>query len=399
MKTTSRLIARLSILASSAFLLCSPFTARAADHGDSPSSANNQTADLADAYLFLDPNDNHRAVLGVTFRGFIVPGEAVNFGAFDPDVHFQVQIENTGDARPDRLITVSFSPRTGASDPQTATVTLPNGRRFHAPTTVSTLAAAPPPPTLSLDQPSGTLFFAGEIDDPFFFDIPGFARFVASIRAGSPNPALLQRGRDTFAGYNVMSFVMSLPATMLQGSSAEVGVSVAALRLIKSGGSTGKGKGRGNRRFEQIDREGNPAINVVAVPFPRKDAYNDATPQDDARGEFAPDIIGTLRSLGTDDASIGILASIAVARGDYLRMRLNVANNGPGGGTNPEAAFPNGRRPGDDVVDTLLFLVANRNPLSDNANANDVPFRSEFPFFAPPQQPRDAGVIDDNTRN
>jgi hypothetical protein len=28
-----------------------------------------------------------------------------------------------------------------------------------------------------------------------------------------------------------------------------------------------------------------------------------------------------------------------------------------------------------------------------------VPLGSNFPFFAPPQQPRSTGVIDDNTRN
>jgi len=32
-------------------------------------------------------------------------------------------------------------------------------------------------------------------------------------------------------------------------------------------------------------------------------------------------------------------------------------------------------------------------------NANDVPFRNSFPFFAPTHQPLDSGVIDDNTRN
>ncbi|MDQ6656083.1 MAG: hypothetical protein M3Y80_09750, partial [Verrucomicrobiota bacterium] len=42
--------------------------ARAADHGDSPSSANNASADLADLYFFLDPNDNTKAVIAGTMR-------------------------------------------------------------------------------------------------------------------------------------------------------------------------------------------------------------------------------------------------------------------------------------------------------------------------------------------
>ena len=57
-----------------------------------------------------------------------------------------------------------------------------------------------------------------------------------------------------------------------------------------------------------------------------------------------------------------------------------------------------GRRLADDTIDTLLFFIANQNPLSDNVNASDVPPRDLFPFFGHPQQPRDSGV-DDNTRN
>jgi hypothetical protein len=51
------------------------------------------------------------------------------------------------------------------------------------------------------------------------------------------------------------------------------------------------------------------------------------------------------------------------------------------------------------VIDTTLFLVANRTTLGDGVDGNDVPLRDEFPFVAPPQASRPSGVIDDNTRN
>jgi hypothetical protein len=143
---------------------------------------------------------------------------------------------------------------------------------------------------------------------------------------------------------------------------------------------------------------GNPAINVALIPFPRKDAYNFSSPLDDSNGKFAGDIVGTLKALGTNDTNIGILASVAVTRGDFLRIDTAVANSGSGGGNNAGAGFPNGRRPQDDVIDTLLFFIANQNTLGDNVNANDVAFRNTFPFLAPPQQPRASGT-DDNTRN
>ena len=62
--------------------------------------------------------------------------------------------------------------------------------------------------------------------------------------------------------------------------------------------------------------------------------------------------------------------------------------------------YPNGRRPADDVIDTILFLVTNEAlTTGDHVNANDVPFRDAFPFFAAPQQPFPPGTVDDNTRN
>jgi len=61
--------------------------------------------------------------------------------------------------------------------------------------------------------------------------------------------------------------------------------------------------------------------------------------------------------------------------------------------------FPNGRRPGDDVVDTLIFFVTNQAiTTGDHVDGNDVAFGSAFPFFAPPHQPLAEGV-DDGTRN
>ncbi|HWP44447.1 MAG TPA: DUF4331 family protein, partial [Blastocatellia bacterium] len=151
--------------------------------------------------------------------------------------------------------------------------------------------------------------------------------------------------------------------------------------------------------FMTIDRMGIPAVNVALIPFARKDEYNFATPLDDARGRFAGDIVATLMALGTDNTNIGILASVAVAKGDFLRLDLSTANSGPGGGNNTGAGFPNGRRLSDDVIDTILFFVANQNTLGDSVNSNDVPFRDTFPFLAPPQQPRAPGTVDDNTRN
>jgi hypothetical protein len=501
---------------------------RAADHGDGPSASNDPACDIGDVFAFLDPNDNTRVVLAMTTRGFLVPSEAVNMAIFDPAVVYRLYLETNGDAIPDATITVTFSPRTSTGVAQTATVTMLRGTTtvftFSASATNPSLNNAPPAPVITTDGASGVSFFAGEVDDPFFFDIPAFSRFVASALAGSPDPTVFNRARDSFAGYNTMSFALSIPATLIASMNNSVGVYGATFRASRHydpsvvnvstrgrvdvgpnvliggfiiagtspkrvivrglgpslaargvsgvlinptltlynasgtalatndnwpdtqaaeimatpyapgdgresaiiatlnpgaytailsgvGGTTGVGlvevfdldAGTPGvvdfRQLHQVDRMGNPAVNVALVPFARKDEYNGATPQDDAAGRFAADIVGTLTALGTSAANINVLAGVAVTNGDYLRLNLGVANSGPGGGNNAGAGFPNGRRLGDDTIDTLLYFITNQSPITDNVNANDVPLTNSFPFFGSAQQPRANGVIDDNTRN
>ena len=88
---------------------------------------------------------------------------------------------------------------------------------------------------------------------------------------------------------------------------------------------------------------GNPAVNVALIPFSRKDEHNFATPEDDAAGQFADDIVATLTALGTNATNIGILASVAVTNGDYLRLNYhNLPMSGRWAVPILERAFPTG---------------------------------------------------------
>jgi hypothetical protein len=374
----------------------------AADHGDAPLTAHDLGADLNDAYMFLDPNDNSKVIMIMTVHGFIVPAEASNFGIFDPAIRYRFELENTGDAKPDAFIDVTFSPRVavnGAPQAQTATINFSgfaNNRSFTAPSTNSSNTAdVAPTPVITTDATTGVSFFAGLTDDPFFFDIPAFGRFVASVRAGTPNPSVFQRGRDSFAGYNTLAIAFSIPVSLLRNGGNQIGLSCDTQRHSPQIYNSRTGEVTGFGRWVNVDREGIPAVNVALVPFNSKNAYNAANTIDDANGRFAPGIISTLDLFGTNATFKAILASVAVNRGDILRLDLTKPNTG----TNPEASFPNGRRLQDDVIDILLTLVNNGNTLGDNVNANDMPFRTTFPFLAPSQQPRVPGTIDDSTRN
>ena len=423
-----------------AFTIGQPI-ARAADHGDAPVPSNNQEIDIADVFFFLDPTDNTQVVLIATIRGFIAPGENNNFGIFDPNVRYHFELENTGDTKADKFIDVTFTPRTGAPAPapappilevpqaQTATIAFTgfkdaNGdkiKKFEGvATTNSSTATTANAQVISPLGTTGIKFFAGMVDDPFFFDIPAFGAFIKSVRDGSPNAGVFARARDSFAGYNIMGIALRIPKALLVGTDTTVvGTAFYAQKQIVQSPSKKDGSIKGTGAFKTLDRMGNPAVNVALIPFSRKNEYNQGTPKSDADLRFGGDILATLAALGTNGANVFpptdnalVLAQVAVLNGDYLRLDTSVPNtetsglNG-GDGDNVEASFPNGRRLHDDTVDILLTLIANGNPfdaittdnLGDNVNGSDPLPQAAFPFLALPNQPFPNGTIDDKTRN
>ncbi|MFN0280276.1 MAG: DUF4331 family protein [Pyrinomonadaceae bacterium] len=407
-KQTNKLSALALIMSLTFFNVFMPLAqVRAADHADATGASEDPVADLGDSFIFLNPNDNTRVVIALTTAGFIVPGEMANLGFFPHLVVYRFEIENTGDSVPDRIIDVTFSQQTSRTVPQTAAIYL-NGIRsgvradFGAPTTVANTAPTPNPFTVTTR--GSVKFFAGMTDDPFYFDIPGFGRFVSSVLAGMPNPTQLERGRDTFAGYNTHTIALEFPVSELAGPAGNIiGLNTLTLRSrntvrMNSGVIVGSGD------FVQVDRAATPGVNVALIPFPRKNEFNAATPVDDANGLFANSIVGTLTALGTNATNIGILASVAVTNGDYLRLNTSTPNTSLGFGerfTTPGyTGFPNGRRLGDDTIDVLLYFITNQTILmGDNTNSNEVPLTGTFPFFGPPNQPFAPGTIDDRTRN
>jgi hypothetical protein len=399
-------------------IVFTPFSnIKAADHAESTSVAKDPGADLGDSFAFLSPNDNSRVVLAMTFDGFLVPSQALNLGYFPPDILYRFEIENNGDAIPDRFIDITFTPQTARNVAQTATIVMSNRRgfrsppfnvRFNAPTTVSNFTPQGAPFVVTRDATSQIDFFAGLTDDPFYFDIVAFGRFNASVAAGMPDPTRFNRSRDSFAGYNIHTIALEVPAHLLRGSADNViGVNAVTLRQRNStrlSGVEGQGQVINSGDFVQVDRAGVPAVNTALIPFPRKNEFNAATTQDDANLRFADSIIGTLTALGTSQANIVILANVAVFKGDFLRLSLTTPNMSQGFGeriTSPNyTGFPNGRRLGDDTIDTLLFFITNGAlTMGDNVNSNEVPLTNTFPFFGRPHQPQENPTVDDRTRN
>ena len=240
--------------------------------------------------------------------------------------------------------------------------------------------------------------------------------------SGNVNPAELDRGRDSFAGYNIMAVALRLPASTLRGlkPGAPTVLGVNAITSRKNERIV-KGDKVGSGAYQQLDRIGVPGVNVAFLPYNMKNAYNGGTTIDDSKGKFFSAIAGTLTALGTNAQNIGTLASVtglppafpipkggALGTGDFLRLQTDKAvkpnpamgGSTAGGGSDASNGFPNGRRLRDDVIDTVLFLVTNGViTAGDHVNASEVPPTDTFPFVAPPTQPFINGVTDDQTRN
>jgi len=306
-----------------------PEALRASDHIDSPSIAQDRAADIADLWAFLDPNDTTQVVLIMSTQGFIVSGEHFGMPIFDHNLRYRFEIENTGDAKPNKFIDVTYSPGLGRQMPQTATIKLPDSQEFTAPTTISTQEYKAPEFVVTTDPASGVKFFGGLADDPFFLDDTGANRLVASALAnpGHPKLSLLSErgGRDTYAGFNTLITAIRVPAAMLRGTGEVIGINAVtqrhAVQTIKANGVI-----EASGDWVTVDRDGNPLVNNGLIPAERKNEYNAASTEDDAAGKFKADIMKSLKAMGTDETHMAMLAKAVVDNGDILRLDLSIAN-------------------------------------------------------------------------
>ena len=220
-KNKKHLLVAFIMLAMFTIQLTIPAPTKASDHIDGPQLANDHASDINDMWFFLDPNDNSKVVMIMTINPFLISSEIIGQAIFDHNVRYRFEIENTGDARPDKFIDVQFTRGLGReTGPQTASVFISdntasfggfrgfggfggffpfsNSRRlFTAPTNVpsqgdDTNDIEPPALNVMTNPSTGISFFAGVTDDPFFLDNTAANRFVlSSVRnPGNPNRAI-----------------------------------------------------------------------------------------------------------------------------------------------------------------------------------------------------------------
>ncbi|MGB5247588.1 MAG: DUF4331 domain-containing protein, partial [Woeseia sp.] len=240
------------------------------------------------------------------------------------------------------------------------------------------------------------------------------------------NPLGPENGEaNTLDDKNVTTLALEVPANCLIGpDSAIIGAwttaSVRQARVINPSPNAGFGAAVNGGAYTQVSRLGAPLVNEVVIGLPDKDKFNHSEPAND--GQFAtyvtnptlPALIEILFDVPAPtlfprtDLVAAFLTGVDglnqppnVVGSEMLRLNTSIAAV-PAGSQNrlgviegDAAGFPNGRRPGDDVVDIALRVVMGKlldpadapvgqAPLTDGAFVDDSFFDTTFPYLVTP---------------
>ncbi len=198
---------------------------RAADHTDSPLAAADQAADIADLYSF---QSGENLVLALTISNAqAAPEIQLGRSILDPEVLYQINIDNDGDAVEDLVIQgfVTGNPTNQVMHlrgPAAPAVTGTSGKIVNGPATNVRVSTGVNP---IIKNAGDMTVFAGVRDDPFFFDLGQFNAIISGQAQAFNDP-----GTDSFAGLNVYAIVIELPISML-GDPSTMSVWASTYRL------------------------------------------------------------------------------------------------------------------------------------------------------------------------
>lgn len=233
--------------------------------------------------------------------------------------------------------------------------------------------------------------FVGQRKDPFVVNL-GETFDLINIKAPATafDPNAEKAAKDSLADKNVTSLELELPiACLTNGSEPVIGAwTTASLRqgrLINPSPKGGAASKEGGA-WTQVSRLGMPLVNEVVIGLKDKDQFNSSKPSGDA--QFAdyvtnptlPALIEVLygakgakapTNFPRNDLVAAFLTGVTgvnkpanVVASEMLRLNTTTpvattqSRLGVIGGDN--AGFPNGRRPGDDVVDIELRVAMGR---------------------------------------
>ncbi|HLW69772.1 MAG TPA: DUF4331 domain-containing protein [Candidatus Binataceae bacterium] len=275
--------------------------------------------------------------------------------------------------------------------------------------------------------------FVGQRKDPFVVNLgETFDLINISNPTGAPNEA-----SDALAGKNVTSIELEVPASCIVQSSTQPiigGWTTASLpekrtvlAKVKKGATTLTQTL--SKKFVEVSRLGNPLVNELVIGLPDKDKWNSSQPIDDPQfltyvtNPTAPALIQALFPSVTaptlfpraDLEAVFLTGLSGLNQPPNVvaseEMRLNTAfavtpfglqsRLGALGGD--DSGYPNGRRPGDDVVDITLQVAmgalinpggfgfgtpsqapSGNLPFTDGAYLDETFFNVAFPYLLTP---------------
>jgi hypothetical protein len=269
--------------------------------------------------------------------------------------------------------------------------------------------------------------FVGQRKDPFAVNLGEIFDLVNLNPVGSSTGS-----PSTIGDKNVTSIALEVPIACLASASDPVigawtTASMRQLAIFNPApqgtvpGSTGAhGPQLAGGAWTQVSRLGMPLVNEVVIGLPDKDRFNSSEPKDD--GQFAnyvtnptlPTLLQVLFNVPAPTAFprtdlvatfltgiSGLNQAKKVTASEMLRLNTSTPplaasqqnNLGVLGGDS--AGFPNGRRPGDDVVDIELRVAmgvllpadqaaAGQLPYTDGTSLAATDFGQTFPYVNPP---------------
>jgi len=304
--------------------------------------------DLTDVYAFTSTQDPGKTILIIDSNPTSAPPPIpapVTGPEFYPGAFYRINIDNDGDNHADVAFTFAFSEVENGKQTGTAWyATGADARRLEPAGEV--LAANIP---VSFDGTARPVL-AGQIrlcaglrSDPFFADVEGALH------------GFVWTGHDDFAGNNVDSIVLEVPADMLGGPVIGIWATVSRYQ---------------DDMLEQLDRGGNPTINPFINPDGEKNLYNSRQPADDVANYLEP-WSAILEKAGGYSPEAARAKALEVLP-DILRYDR----------TKP-AAYPNGRVLTDDVY-SLRFAWLSNGKIPPTGLKPHGNLLADFPYLGPP---------------
>ncbi|MEJ1960502.1 MAG: DUF4331 domain-containing protein [Gammaproteobacteria bacterium] len=246
--------------------------------------------------------------------------------------------------------------------------------------------------------------FVGQRKEPFVVNLGRVFDLVNLVPVDGtafPGGIMQDPKNNQIADKNITTLALEMPASCLKGAGngvigAWTSASLRQARILNPQPTFSKPEVSGGA-WTQVSRLSNPLVNELVIGLPDKDRFNASQPKDD--GQFAtyvtnptlPALLDALfrsavnATLGTSFTNIapsnlprtdlvtafltgfqGVNQQSKVTASEMVRLNTSIAATlaaqqstfGVAGGD--LAGFPNGRRPGDDVVDIALRVVMGR---------------------------------------